>query len=523
MPGKRSIIRTNIVLFLIFAMVLLLFVFSINRFRNMGQENYEPFMSVINQNEDLMNNDDLAALSDKAGKDVLFLVYDEQGKLLYSSDPKFSAEFSFDDVQLLTDEFSDVYWAVDETMGDENKRYLITKEKVNWEGSSNYILGYAILDEDLNILEGDIFKDRTKLTRHQFELLQGDYEDGVVQSYIYENGAGKSRAMIYCEKDMTYDTGMQGERQFEILRFMTFPLLVLLVVLWAVLLRRKIHAYIDPIDRAMSSYGEGQRLKIDESELPEEFKNLGESFNRLADSVEAANEAKDKAYQDRQALIANISHDLRSPLSVIQGYSQAFLDGRVPEDKQERYMQTIYDKSKLSSEMIDLLFEFTKLDHPEYVLKTENVDLTEFCRTYLAEQHEQLSLDGHTLYVDLPEDPIFFDADTQLLTRLFDNLIGNSRKYAGAAPIYFRLQANEKKIRIVIADDGPGIPEDLRETLFVPFVTGNTARTSGTGTGLGMSIARRIVQLHGGTIRLLPGKNAEHSTEFEILFDRKAD
>ena len=141
MPGKRSIIRTNIVLFLIFAMVLLLFVFSINRFRNMGQENYEPFMSVINQNEDLMNNDDLAGLSDKAGKDVLFLVYDEQGKLLYSSDPKFSAEFSFDDVQLLTDEFSDVYWAVDETMGDENKRYLITKEKVNWEGSSNYILG----------------------------------------------------------------------------------------------------------------------------------------------------------------------------------------------------------------------------------------------------------------------------------------------------------------------------------------------------------------------------------------------
>ena len=75
-------------------------------------------------------------------------------------------------------------------------------------------------------------------------------------------------------------------------------------------------------------------------------------------------------------------------------------------------------------------------------------------------------------------------------------------------------------IRITIADDGKGMPEELKKTLFNPFVTGNRARTSGGGTGLGMTIAKRIVDLHGGSIRLVDPPDEGRSTEFEIIFHK---
>jgi signal transduction histidine kinase len=114
-----------------------------------------------------------------------------------------------------------------------------------------------------------------------------------------------------------------------------------------------------------------------------------------------------------------------------------------------------------------------------------------------------------------------YDLDVRLLFRLYDNLIGNAAKHnEPGTTVYFALEDRRFDIRITIADDGKGMPEELKKTLFNPFVTGNRARTSGGGTGLGMTIAKRIVDLHGGSIRLVDPPEEGKATEFEIIFHK---
>ena len=239
------------------------------------------------------------------------------------------------------------------------------------------------------------------------------------------------------------------------------------------------------------------------------------------DRLDAANAEKDHVYEERQRIIADVSHDLRTPLTVIQGYSQAFLEERVPEDKKEQYMNVIHDKSVLSSDMINMLFDFTKMEHPDFTPDKQPVNLVEVTLDYLTGKREEIATAGDDLHFALPDHPITYDCDVRLLIRLYENLIGNAVKHndPGTA-IYFTLEERRFDIRITIADNGKGLQDDLKKTLFNPFVTGNAARTSGGGTGLGMAISKRIVDLHDGSIRLVDPPDEGLATEFEIIFHK---
>ena len=118
---------------------------------------------------------------------------------------------------------------------------------------------------------------------------------------------------------------------------------------------------------------------------------------------------------------------------------------------------------------------------------------------------------------EIPEEAIFTKIDPNLMRRVFDNLTENTMKHnEQGTTIYFLLQSEKTKLRLLVADNGCGISEEIRETVFEPFVTGNSARTSGSGTGLGMGITQKIVELHNGTIRLVNPPENGWSTEFEI-------
>lgn len=143
-------------------------------------------------------------------------------------------------------------------------------------------------------------------------------------------------------------------------------------------------------------------------------------------------------------------------------------------------------------------------------------------RTYLAEKYLELETAGLRPAPDLPGQAVPCEADPRLLRRLLDNLTGNAIRYAPpGTTLFVALRAAGEQVSLSIGDNGAGIPPAIRETLFDPFVTGNAARTTGSGTGLGMAIVQRIVRLHHGAIRLADPPREGWKTEFVITLPRR--
>lgn len=241
---------------------------------------------------------------------------------------------------------------------------------------------------------------------------------------------------------------------------------------------------------------------------------MGKKIKRQEKEVEAA----------RQKMLADISHDLRTPITVIQGYSKAIADDVVPEENVKKYLNTIYQKSNRLSELIGAFYDYSRLEHPEFQISPKEGDLTEYLRGYVAGKYEEFELAGYELDVDIPESPIVASFDHMELSRVFENIISNSVKHnQPPMTIYVSLERLKEKhqVRIRIGDDGDGIPEELKEHLFEPFVVGDEARSSKHGTGLGLSVAKRITEAHGGNIRLLSSEETSRSTMYEILLPIK--
>ena len=124
---------------------------------------------------------------------------------------------------------------------------------------------------------------------------------------------------------------------------------------------------------------------------------------------------------------------------------------------------------------------------------------------------------GDFLDAELPDKEVILNVDRGLFRRLLDNLTGNFLKYTpSGSTLYVKLVTSPRCVTVTVADDGPGIPERISRQIFSPFVTGDSARASGSGSGLGLTIAKKIVELHGGTIKLITPPHSPFKTEFEI-------
>ncbi|MBP5265696.1 MAG: HAMP domain-containing histidine kinase [Lachnospiraceae bacterium] len=237
---------------------------------------------------------------------------------------------------------------------------------------------------------------------------------------------------------------------------------------------------------------------------------MGRRIHREERAIEAA----------RQKMLADISHDLKTPITVIQGYSKAIVDGMVSEENMDKYLNTIYQKSNRLADLINEFYQYSRLEHPEFQLTLEPGDLSEYVREYVAGKYEELEVAGYQLDVDIPERPIYMPFDHVELSRVFENIITNTIRHNPApTTIYVSMEFLREKhqVRIRLGDDGEGIPEEIREHIFEPFVVGDESRNSKHGTGLGLSVAKRVVVAHGGTIRLLPTTETSWSTMYEII------
>ena len=301
-----------------------------------------------------------------------------------------------------------------------------------------------------------------------------------------------------------------------------FLFLAVVVVILALRMKRRI---VKPLGRLNDEMEQLSLSDLSEIDLPSsglmEFDEITMSFERMSERLRASENERRSLEEGRAKMLADISHDLKTPITVIQGYAKAVLDGIADEETIKRYLAAIYNKSQLMSELINSFHEYSKLDHPQFELCFEKSDICEYLREYLAMRYEELELAGCELETDIPENSIQMNFDRTQLKRVFENIINNSLRHNnGRMTISAKLTAENGTVVILLGDDGKGIPEAIREHIFEPFVTGNEARTSGGGSGLGMAISKKIVEAHGGELALLP--NTGKGTTYEISLPVKA-
>ena len=235
--------------------------------------------------------------------------------------------------------------------------------------------------------------------------------------------------------------------------------------------------------------------------------SLVASFNEMAQKLQVGEKLKSEYEENRKNLIANISHDLKTPITSVQGYIEAIQDGVVNSpEKVEKYLQTIHQNVVYMDKLIDDLFVFSKLDLQKLEFKFETVRVQAFMRDLMEEfkfELEERQIDFS--YRDEIEDDCWLKIDRKRLHQVFQNIIGNAVKY-GANPdfkIDVRVGRQEDVLVIEIADNGPGIPGDKLPYIFNRFYRIDNQRTKDLmSTGLGLAIAKELVQAHGGSIEV---------------------
>jgi len=232
------------------------------------------------------------------------------------------------------------------------------------------------------------------------------------------------------------------------------------------------------------------------------YKELNEDLKRVAEELRIKSIEKERLEESKKRMLADLSHDIKTPMTTILGYSKTLYDEIVVDEEQRRrYLKYIYDKSIRVTDLVDELFMFSKLDNPDSQINRQEKDLSEFLRQVIVEYYEMFSEKDMELQIDIPDNKIIYWFDEKLLYRAISNILENTIKYNPVQTnVFIRLKKSNEMISIEIGDDGTGIHEDLAETLFDPFVRGDKSRINDGGTGLGLAITKKIVEKHGGRV-----------------------
>lgn len=266
----------------------------------------------------------------------------------------------------------------------------------------------------------------------------------------------------------------------------------LAAVLGALLLSRAVLRPVRAMTLAARDLGEGDLSRRVPVSGRDEIAQLGGAFNRMADSLQAAEERQ-------RRLTGDIAHELRTPLANLRGYLEALRDGVVQPTPD--LLDSLHEEALLQQRIVDDLQVLALAEAGALTYHFAEVELRELLETSRTAHHAQAEAAGVTLVVDAPE-PVRVVADADRLRQVVGNLVGNAlRATARGGTVTLTLRPRGDRAVVEVRDTGKGIPEEHLPHLFDRFWRADPSRGRATGgSGLGLSITRQIVTDHGGTI-----------------------
>lgn len=274
----------------------------------------------------------------------------------------------------------------------------------------------------------------------------------------------------------------------------------------------EIHAIFPRLNRlreAMDQVYNGnyeQTLQLPKGKHRDEINTLLVDFDMLRRKLRDATLAKEAADRERGIVVSGISHDLRTPLTVIKTHSKGLLDGVAQRvGKEQEYIANIYSTALEMENLVAKLADFTKVETRQITYSFVTRDISEHIQSFVDKHYIAYAARGLNLKCKVPKNKkLWVNIDKDQFNRVWQNLCDNSLKYKDKEEAHVLISAElvDDKVFIRVADDGPGIAEYEVEYIFESYYRGDASRTNPTdGSGLGLAIVKNCVMAHNGEIR----------------------
>ena len=279
----------------------------------------------------------------------------------------------------------------------------------------------------------------------------------------------------------------------------TSSFVVLLAVVVASFFTRRESKPLQDMAKAANAFGHGNltaRVRVDES-TSEEMQELALAFNNMATSLQ-------KSEYQRQEFVANVSHELKTPMTTISGYVDGILDGTIPQDRQRHYLQLVSDETKRLSRLVRSMLDISRLQDQKGIPeeKKSQFDLEECAGQVLITFEQKINAKNLNVQVDMPEHPVYTLANQDYITQVIYNLLDNAVKFSPMeGTLELTIREGGGKAYISVANQGETIPPEELPLVFDRFHKMDKSRSRNSdGWGLGLYIVKTIVCSHGEDI-----------------------
>jgi len=339
-------------------------------------------------------------------------------------------------------------------------------------------------------------------------------------------GNGKSGYVYVILGGEKYESALAMLQDSYLLRTAAAALLLILIVtavgglMLFGLLTRRLRSLTDAVD----AFERGDLGKRVQGGSADELDRLGTSFNRMAETIAADIDRMKSIDRLRRDLVANVSHDLRSPLASIRGYIETILirDEALTNDERREYLDITLRNTRTLERLVQELFDLSRLETDSYKPEFERVSMPELLQDVVLKLRPRAEKRSIHMVSQLPKGVPSVRADIALIDRVLTNLIENAIRYTPVGgSITVELTVAEDRVRVSVVDTGCGIAREDLPFVFDRFYRADRSRgrsddQTGTGSGLGLAIVKRIVELHGSTVSVWSEENVGSRFTFDL-------
>ena len=266
------------------------------------------------------------------------------------------------------------------------------------------------------------------------------------------------------------------------------------------------------LETAAATIAEGDfSVQVDEKAGDRELRELSKAFNTMTRKLQGVEEG-------RREFVANVSHELRSPITSIRGFVDGMAEGLIPPEEHPKYLRLVSDESKRLGGLIEDLLELSRLERDDAKPDKSVFDINEMLRRAVIRRMNDLERKKIDVSCEFEADNCMVNADLARIEQVVINLLDNAIKFTPEnGQISLESVTKGSTVEVTVRDNGPGITPEDREKVFDRFFTVDRSHTSGKGTGLGLSISKRIMEMHGQSIRLL---DTEKGAAFRFTLEK---
>lgn len=381
--------------------------------------------------------------------------------------------------------------------------------------------GHVLLSTDEN-LSGKVVTMPEEMIREILEEgstsrrddLDGLYEQKrmVVGVPVVNRDTDRTVGVVYAVSLSTSaDTMWQG---FVGLFFMTaFVVLMIAFMASSITAMRQVQPIREMV-QATRQYAEGDfDVRMKDYGQRDEMGELAASFNNMAESLQ-------QTERQRREFIANISHELKTPMTTIAGYTDGILDGTIPPENERQYLQIISNESRRLSRLVRRMLDVSQLQVMDPLKSGSHFDICESMRRVLISMEKKITDRHLDVDADIPEEPILVRGDNDMITQVIYNLLENATKFAReGTTLYLGVTTIDGKARVTVRNLGDTIPAEELPLLFERFHKSDKSRSEDKdGVGLGLYIVKTILEQHKEKINVT-SENGVTTFAFSLSMD----